>query len=64
MDAELTRLESQIEQLISQHGELKAGNRELRTRVARLEAENHQLAAKVKLATEKLEALLAKLPEA
>lgn len=64
MDAELTRLESQIEQLISQHSGLKASNRELRTRVGRLEAENHQLAAKVKLATEKLEALLAKLPEA
>ena len=64
MDAELTRLESQIEQLISQHSGLKVSNRELRTRVGRLEAENQQLAGKVKLATEKGEALLAKLPEA
>ncbi|MCK9260398.1 MAG: hypothetical protein RBT39_03110 [Azoarcus sp.] len=64
MDAELTRLETQLEQLISQYSGLKRENRELRTRVGKLEAENHQLAAKVQLATEKLEALLAKLPEA
>ncbi|AWI76818.1 hypothetical protein CEW87_09310 [Parazoarcus communis] len=64
MDAELTRLETQLEQLISQYSGLKGENRELRTRVGKLEAENHQLAAKVQLATEKLEALLAKLPEA
>lgn len=64
MDVELTRLEAQLEQLISHYAGLKSENRELRSRVARLEADNHRLAAKVQLATEKLEAVLGKLPEA
>lgn len=61
---ELTRLEAQLEQLISLYGGLKAENRDLRTRVAQLESENHLLADKVKLAADKLETLLDQLPEA
>ncbi|NMG73842.1 hypothetical protein [Aromatoleum diolicum] len=64
MDAELNKLENQVEQLIGLYESDKAASRELRTRVARLEAENRVLAEKVKLATAKLESLLAQLPEA
>lgn len=64
MDAELTRLEAQLEQLISKYTGLRTENREMHARVARLEAENHRLAAKVQLATDKLEAVLGKLPQA
>ena len=63
MDAELTRLEAQIEQLIGLYEGMKGSRRELLARVARLEAENHQLSYKLKLATGRLEAVLAKLPE-
>lgn len=64
MDAELNQLEAQIEQLISLHGMLKVENLALRTRVVKLEAENHQLSEKVRRAAERLEAVLNKLPEA
>lgn len=64
MDAELTHLEAQLEQLISLYGALKAENLGLRTRVVKLEAENHQLADKVRRAADRLEAVLEKLPEA
>lgn len=61
---ELTRLEAQIEQLISLYAGLKAENRDLRARVVKLEADNHVLADKVKRAADKLETLLDQLPEA
>ncbi|TAH50196.1 MAG: hypothetical protein EYC67_03195 [Betaproteobacteria bacterium] len=64
MDAELTQLETQLEQLISLHGALRAENLSLRARVVKLEAENHQLTDKVRRAAERLEAVLNKLPEA
>lgn len=63
MDAELTQLEHQVEQLIALYERLKADNRGLLERVARLETENRGLSDKVRLATTKLEALLQKLPE-
>lgn len=61
---ELTRLEAQLEQLIGLYAGLKAENRDLRARVVKLEADNHVLADKVKLAADKLETLLDQLPEA
>jgi len=64
MDEELNRLEHQLEQLIGLYQSGKAEARELRMRVAHLEADNRLLAEKVRFATEKLEALLEKLPEA
>jgi len=64
MDAELTRLEHQLEQLIGLYQSGKAEAHELRMHIARLESDNRQLADKVRFATEKLEALLEKLPEA
>jgi cell division protein ZapB len=63
MDAELSRLERHVEQLISLCEGLKADNRELRTRLAKFEADNHALADKVKFATTQFEALLEKLPQ-
>ena len=63
MDAELNKLENQLEQLIGLYESGKAEIRELRTRVARLEADNRALAGKVGVATAKLEALLEHLPE-
>ncbi|MDR0702157.1 MAG: hypothetical protein LBF61_07065 [Azoarcus sp.] len=63
MDAELTRLETQLEQLISMYAALRGENRELRTQKSRLEAENRLLMSKVDLAAEKLEAVLTRLPQ-
>jgi hypothetical protein len=64
MESELTQLEHQLEQLITLYQTGKTNARELRMRVARLEAENRELAEKVKFATVKLEGLLEKLPDA
>lgn len=64
MESELTQLEHQLEQLITLYQTGKTTARELRVRVARLEAENRELAEKVKFATVKLEGLLDKLPDA
>lgn len=64
MDTELAQLEAQLEQLISLYDRLKADNAELCGHVARLEAENRQLSDKVRLAAERIEALLDNLPEA
>lgn len=63
MDAEITHLENQLEQLLALYESGKAEMRSLRTRVAALEAENRQLLGKVRLASEKLESLLQNLPE-
>lgn len=63
MDAELSKLEHQLEQLIGLFQASRAEARELGARVARLEADNRNLADKVRLATERLEAVIEKLPE-
>lgn len=63
MDAELIKLERQVEQLIGLFEAGRAQTRELRECVARLEAENRILADKVAFATARLEAVLEKLPE-
>jgi prefoldin subunit 5 len=62
MDAEITRLERQIEQLIALHESGKTELRQLRNRVVALEAENRQLSEKLKVAIERLEGMLVKLP--
>ena len=63
MDAELNRLEAQIEQLIGMYAALRNENRELHAHKSRLEAENRLLASKIGLAAKKLEAVLDKLPQ-
>lgn len=63
MDAELIRLEQQIEQLIALYEGLKDENRGLRLRNVELEGANHALAGKVRDAVARVESLLQKLPE-
>ncbi|MFN3987524.1 MAG: hypothetical protein ACK4KV_18705 [Rhodocyclaceae bacterium] len=63
MEAELTRLESQIEQLVGLHEAAKSELREMRMRLAALESENRQLSGKLQFAVERFESVLAKLPE-
>lgn len=63
MKTELSRLEQRLEQLIALYESDRLEGRNLRTRIASLEAENRRLADKVRLATEKLESVLDRLPE-
>ncbi len=62
MDAELTRLEAQIEQLATLCETLRTDNRALRTRAAKLEIDNRALSDKVQTATDAFQGLLDKLP--
>lgn len=64
MENELSRLEAQLEQLIGLYEAGKRERRELAERVVALEAQNRRLSDKVAVATEKLESLLERLPEA
>lgn len=64
MDAEITQLEQQLEQLIGLYEAGKSELRELRSRIVALEAENRGLTEKVRNATSSIEAILEKLPEA
>lgn len=63
MDAELNQLEVQIEQLITLYESIKMENRELRARVAKLEAENRVLTEKVDYAVEKFDSMLNRITE-
>ncbi len=62
MDAELTHLEMQIEQLATLCETLKTENRTLRARAAKLETDNRTLSDKVQTATGTFQSLLDKLP--
>lgn len=64
MDKELSRLEAQLEQLVSLYEAGKRERRELAERVVALEAQSRRLTDKLALATDKLEHILARLPEA
>jgi cell division protein ZapB len=62
MDAEIARLEEQLDKLIALY---KAGRSDLRAasaRVAELESENGALRNRLKAASERLEAILERLP--
>lgn len=63
MDAELIKLEQQIEQIITLYEGLKDENLGLRRRNSELEGANHALAGKVRDAVARVESLLQKLPE-
>lgn len=63
MEEDLTQLENRIEQLVALYEGIKAENRDLRSRLVKLETDNRAQADKLRLATEKLEGLLARLPE-
>lgn len=75
MDAELASLEQKLEQLLdrhaaeqarlsSQHAATVAENRRLQERVDALETANRELTDKLGLVGSRLEALLARIPEA
>jgi cell division protein ZapB len=63
MEADLIKLEQQLEQLVTLFEGLKEENRGLRLRNAELEMKNHALADKVRGAVARVENLLEKLPE-
>lgn len=63
MDADLIKLEQNLEQLITLFEGLKEENRGLRLRNAELEMKNHALADKVRDAVTRVESLLKKLPQ-
>lgn len=63
MDAELTSLESRLNSLLAEYRGLHLENRELTTRVATLQAENRRLNEKLTVVTERVEGLLARLPQ-
>lgn len=63
MDADLIKLEQNLEQLITLFEGLKEENRSLRLRNAELEMKNHALADKVRDAVTRVESLLEKLPQ-
>lgn len=63
MDAELNSLETRLADLLAEYKGLHLENRELTTRVATLQADNKRMADKLVLVTERVEGLLARLPE-
>lgn len=63
MDAELTSLETRIATLLAEYKGLHLENRELTTRVATLQSENKRLTDKLAVVTERVERLLARLPQ-
>lgn len=63
MDAELDRLEQQLEALVQLFEAQKQENRELKTRVGELQAANARLAGKVEAAIRGVNEVLETLPE-
>ncbi len=62
MDAELTALEQRIETLIAHARELRSENELLRSELLASQERNRELAARVAQATERLDALIARMP--
>lgn len=60
---DLTAFETKLDQVLTVHSRLRAENRELRIRIALLEADKLRLEQKVDAAAGRLESLLEKLPE-
>lgn len=62
MSSDLAQLEKKIDQFLAFCEGLRAENRALRTRVAKMEEERQVLLAKIESARNRLEALMDKLP--
>ncbi|HEX5126561.1 MAG TPA: hypothetical protein VFW00_07455 [Rhodocyclaceae bacterium] len=62
MDTEIANLEAKLAQLVEQFQQTQTDNRELRVRIAALEKDNKILSNKVRVAVERVESVLAKLP--
>jgi len=63
MHTELEALESKVEQVLALVHQLQAENEVLRNQMATAETERLSLRQKMNVAAERLEALMAKLPE-
>ena len=63
MDAELSALESKVEQAVAQLKQLREESRELRQQLAARADENVRLAEKLATAKARIEALLKQIPE-
>jgi cell division protein ZapB len=63
MNISLDPLERKVEQIVAVCASLRAENQALRAHVAGLEAEKAALAQKVDIARERLEGLMAQLPD-
>ena len=63
MNVSLDSLERKVDQIVAVCASLRGENQALRAHVAGLEAEKAALARKVELARERLESLMARLPE-
>ncbi len=64
MDPELSLLEQQVDQLMSLYEAMKSENRDLRSRLVSVEADNRRLRDKVEIAAARVEAVLEQLPQA
>jgi cell division protein ZapB len=63
MNVSLDSLERKVEQIVAVCASLRGENQALRAHVAGLEAEKAALAKKVDIARERLEGLMARLPD-
>ena len=63
MNVSLDSLERKVDQIVAVCASLRDENQALRAHVAGLEAEKAVLAQKVQLARERLESVMARLPE-
>ncbi len=63
MNVSLDALEHKVEQIVAVCASLRGENQALRAHVAGLEAEKAELGRKVELARERLESLMARLPD-
>ena len=63
MNVSLDSLERKVDQIVAVCASLRGENQALRAHVAGLESEKAALAQKVELARERLESLMARLPE-
>jgi cell division protein ZapB len=63
MEAEIVSLEQKIELLISKYAAVQAENRNLRDQIAALEAAQREINDRLGVASSRVEALIARLPE-
>lgn len=63
MSISLDQLEHKVDQMVAICTSLRSENQDLRAHVASLEAEKSALAKKIEVTAERLEGLMARLPE-
>ena len=60
---ELENLEQKVAHLVTLHKQIQEENRDLRAQAIQLEAENKRLGGKLSAARERVDALLAQMPD-